>query len=277
MPFSDLLTDPYQVEFYRNETDRILLGPGTPYMMLELQGLDIPLVRYTDFDLPADDGSFFPVQDSLDTRKVNGKFLIEANLGAASAMAIDNLVRVVRPANFLMYCSFLIPGREKLYVAGRPRRLNYDKERLELSGVTPADFQFVAADPTIYSVDQQSIGITLDVGENSESLVVFHNGTYLSPPTFSIVGPATDPRLTNVTFNNRQIKVDVVLGAGDTLAIDVLNRTVRLNGVSRYDLVRSDNQWWEVLPGQQTITYSRTGTTGSSPMTMTYRKAFVAV
>lgn len=277
MAAGDLVVADYQVEFWRNDTDRVLLGPTTNYPVLSLRGLDIPSVRAVDFEYQSDDGVFFPLRDLLQPRKLQGSFLIQGNIGTQSAARIDDLVRILRPADFSMICTFRIPGRANTRILGRPRRLAYDKERLEISGVTPADFEFVAGDPTIYSQSLESVVITLGAGVASQSETFFHDGTYLSPPTFTIVGPATNPRLTNVTYNNKQIKVDYALLATDTLVIDVLNRTVKLNGADRYDLVRNDNQWWEILPGQQTISYSRTGTTGSSTMTMQYRRAFVAV
>jgi phage-related protein len=68
--------------------------------------------------------------------------------------------------------------------------------------------------------------------------------------------------------------MDVILGSTDLLVVDTKAKTVFINGTDRYDIVRSDNQWWALLPGSNSLLYTRSSTSGNSTATVKFRDAY---
>jgi len=81
-----------------------------------------------------------------------------------------------------------------------------------------------------------------------------NTGSYITAPFFTITGPVAYPIITNQT-TGQQIKLNIVIGAGDTLAVDCQSGTVTLNGVNRNNTVDITTSFFGLLPGVNTIGY----------------------
>lgn len=277
MPAGSLVVQSEQLEIYRSDTDRLLVGANTLYHLMWLRGLDPPPTRFANFERQSDHGDFMGVQELLEKRAPRARVIVQGSTLGDLANKMDALSQAMRPSNVDIVLTFQIGGRSKQRMLGRPRRANWAEEADRALGWQDAYLEFACGDPLIYDHDLQSEAITIAGGSSSQSETITNFGTFGSKPTLSITGPATNPRIANAGDGNKSIKLDVVLSGTDTVVIDTYRKTVKLNGIDRFDLVRADNQWWEVLPGAQSVTYNRTGSTGSSTCTVSFRNAWNGV
>jgi hypothetical protein len=117
--------------------------------------------------------------------------------------------------------------------------------------------------------------------EPSAGVIVVNNeGTTAAVPVIRIYGPCTGPRIENQTVGRAlEFDADFTVGAGSYVEIDVLERTVRLNGLaaqSRYDrLDFPASQWWSLEPGDNQIRFYPVAWSGGSKVNVLYRSAWL--
>lgn len=103
---------------------------------------------------------------------------------------------------------------------------------------------------------------------------VLHPGNAAVYPTLTIVGPLTNPTVENRATGQR-ISLNVAVGAGDQVLIDMGARSLTINGSTRFDVLSSTSSWWQIQPGTNEIRFSAaTGDTGTQLLTVTYRPAW---
>lgn len=94
--------------------------------------------------------------------------------------------------------------------------------------------------------------IPLIISAGSDPTVVNNSGNETVYPLIVINTEATNPEIINQT-NNQYMKVDVVVGAGDELRIDMRRQTITFNGLNIYGLKTEGSSFWGVAPGNNTI------------------------
>lgn len=101
-------------------------------------------------------------------------------------------------------------------------------------------------------------------------------GTEDTPPTVTIDGPATNPKLLNNTIGAYAfVQWNGTLGGGDTLVIDYAARTILLNGANDYDAIEPTSSWTYLLSGSNSLTYSRTAGSGTTTAQLDFRDAYL--
>jgi hypothetical protein len=271
MAAGDLVVANYQYEF-----NSLLIGSQTDYIVTAIEGLlSLPDVRSHDLDRQDRHGAIGG-RDLLSGRKVIFDLSVIANSQGTIESNLRQLSRAFRPSSVDIPLVWQRPaGGPKRRLNCRPRRreftAGYDVAHMLAEGAV----ELFAADPRIYSNDVSTQDFIIPNSGNSVTANLHSYGDFPTPPTLTITGPVTNPRISNVADNNRQIRLDVVMTAGQTLVVDVGARTVTLDGADRYDLVRGDNQWWEIQDGDNSITYNRTDTGAGSTLTMTWRDAWM--
>lgn len=85
-------------------------------------------------------------------------------------------------------------------------------------------------------------------------------GNFKASPTLTVVGAAAGPIVIANTTVGKTITISTSIPGGQSLVVDFRARSVLLNGVNRYDLVAATPQWFDIAPGNNTITYSGGGT-----------------
>lgn len=158
---------------------------------------------------------------------------------------------------------------------GIEQYIEYRRQQpLRISGAFNKTFQaaLVAADPRIYSAALREVRIS---AANTD-VQVANLGTAGSSPTITLQGPVTNPTLRNMSTGG-VITLNVTLGAGDFLVVDLANRTVLLNNAtSVYAAVDFlATQWWEIAPGSNNIRWTGTGTTGATNALVRWRDAWI--
>lgn len=109
-------------------------------------------------------------------------------------------------------------------------------------------------DPRIYGVTTGTV-----VGSGS----IPNAGSVEAPFRWVVVGAASSPTLTRTT-GGTVLRFDGAVGSGDTLAVDLRQRTATLNGADVWHRLVDDQGRpalvWGALPGGSAVTYSGGGT-----------------
>lgn len=88
-----------------------------------------------------------------------------------------------------------------------------------------------------------------------------NTGAYMTAPFFTITGPVSYPIISNQS-TGEQIKLNLVLAAGDKLAIDCQSGTVTLNGTAnRNNTVDITTTFFGLTPGTNTIGFASADST----------------
>ena len=147
----------------------------------------------------------------------------------------------------------------------------------------PFNLTLIAPDPTIYDNSAgglQTVGITPVGGggvtwpiawtpviwaPGTLAQTVINNGNVVIYPKITLTGAATNPTITNTTTGQFFTIQGLTTSAGDVIVIDMLNRTVLLNGGYILTYVLLTSSWWALLAGSNSITL----TTNNSADTVT--------
>lgn len=82
-----------------------------------------------------------------------------------------------------------------------------------------------------------------------------NTGAYTTAPFFTITGPVSYPIISNHS-TGQQIKLNIVLEAGDKLSVDCQSGTVNLNGANRNNAVDISTTFFGLTPGTNTIGFA---------------------
>ena len=132
--------------------------------------------------------------------------------------------------------------------------------------------QLTAPDPLFYSTDGGDVQTaivnrTLDNGgyvtpyvlpvvwdQGGAPTIVTNNGNAIVYPVITIHNTAHDPVTTNQA-SGEQYAMSIKTVDGDELAIDMANRTVKLNGSDVIGNMGAGSTWWGLLVGDNSIKY----------------------
>jgi hypothetical protein len=145
-----------------------------------------------------------------------------------------------------------------------------------ISGRVPKEFQIqlVSADPRIYATTPSAASQAITVTSGTAATLSCTNyGSAPTPPTITLTGPITNPRIQNVpsgptTINAGTLRLDATITAGQTVAIDTAAGTIirtsdNTNLYGSLNFVGSN--WWSLEAGLNTVTvHSGTYGTGAA-------------
>lgn len=245
MAAGDLVTTAVQLELRAT-----LFGAGSVYPVAAIEGLDIPDVRSSNMERPTDDGTV-PGLDQYAERVVRLRMGIDATVDSALAAKVAALRAAFVKSTVPIPLHFMLRGESKRYLMVLPRRfaLVYDQD----AALNAPDVlaELVAPDPRILA----AIATTL-AGAGTAT----NNGTYKATPVLTVTGAAAGPIVITNTTAGKTVQITTSVPSGQSLVVDFKARSVLLNGVNRYDLVAATPQWFDIAPGNNTITYSGGGT-----------------
>ncbi len=95
------------------------------------------------------------------------------------------------------------------------------------------------------------------------STIVTNSGTAPAYPTLTLTGPLTNPYIANSTAG-KYMQLNYTIPSGQTVVIDMYNKTITLNGSSSLLSTKATgSDWWSIVPGANTITLT-TGASGDT-------------
>lgn len=245
----------------------LLLG-GRPYVIEEIDGLGSADIRTSSFLYSGRDGGEIPEQNlGFRDISISGQILGDTcdHNQQLRKSYFDNLpIRTLLPVyittfngeRFVTYCKVIKPdckfvkgGRESEFLlqlrSGDPYFYSTDGgelqsaivERMEDSGgyVTP----YVL--PVIWD-------------DGGAPTIVINSGNATVYPVIIIHDTAHDPIITNEA-TGEQFAMNINTNDGDELVIDMLNRTVKLNGSDVIGNKVDGSVWWGLLPGNNPIRF----------------------
>jgi hypothetical protein len=273
---------------FNDQTDPDYVG-----MLNEITGLDSPDVRESADDLVQFDGG------------IHGAFFYGRRpivmtgivLNPDSVQDRNERIQKIQHASNAMRQDAIL---QWISVDGDWFKVGVRRQQpLRVTGAWQKQFQIalVAADPRIYSDATHLKTVALFDGDDSLSgrgydavydkdygpsiingqALVENVGTADTYPVITVNGPIVNPVLFNFT-TGQAIHITYTLEAGESLVIDLLNRTVKLNGTaSRYGAVDfAETSWWALVPGINDIRFSATSfSDGATYMSIVHRDAWV--
>ncbi|WP_427007201.1 phage distal tail protein [Pseudarthrobacter sp. H2] len=155
----------------------------------------------------------------------------------------------------------------------------------------PFKISLIATDPTIYDNSASGLmsvtvnparggGITWPItwpitwAAGSQPTTVNNTGNVTIYPTITLINKMTNPSITNQTTGQFFTLTGLTTTAGDTLVIDMKNRTVLLNGGSVLPFVTSSSSWWPLLPGNNSINLTTADGTDTTVATVSWRSGY---
>lgn len=287
MPAGDLITRVDQMEIWRSDTNRVLMGGGTDFGFDNLEGADHPAIREQDSNNPSRHGAHYGLDKFQDRQLKCELFVFGTGESLVSNIArLSKVFTPVRDDEEDAVLTWWPKDLNRKRVTGRPRRTFWTYDRQIIHGrAIPFTWRFDAPDPRWYDHTESNQALTMAVGSSAASIDIIQTGDIETEPILEITGPATNPRISNLLDGNKQVKLgpsrageDLILSPTDTLIVDFKKKYVTLDGENYMGFVRPDNQWWELLPGTNRLTYNRSGSTGAASfMTVKWRNAWSSI
>ena len=119
--------------------------------------------------------------------------------------------------------------------------------------------------------------LMLGASDTFEHFTVDNTGDVEAWPVVTVLGPATDVTVTNLTTDVFW-KVTGDIGDGSTLAVDTRpgQKLVRIDGVNAYSALADGSYLWPLVTGENQIQMSGVGTTDDTVIRFAWRNAWLA-
>lgn len=256
---------------WNNPADRDFIG-----YVSDITGLDGPDVRESsELLVEGDGGRHFDFYHGRRPITISGLF--NPNIyGAAAARNITRLLRATNAMRGDAYLRWTATGAQRVEVAVRrtsPPRITGQRAKSFLIGMT-------AADPRIYGVTTNTLanGIVYNgyTGLAYAAVSASNVGSVATFPTISVLGPVTNPVLTNST-SGKVLSLTRTIAAGDRVDLDFTNRTIKTQaGTSIYSALNyTTSEWWPVNPGANTVTLTGTFVSTAAQLSVGWRDAWL--
>lgn len=274
MAAGDLITKDYQYEFRG-----MLIGSGTGLIIKRVKGMLHPPAIEAQDRKRQDAHGTLPGRVTYSDRRIEFDIAIDSVGGLPVESTLQQLFRAyaLNEKGGLDQFVFQRPnGFGKRFCWARLDDSDFESDFEVAHGLSLGSVALLANDPRYYSLEEFTDNLTIINGNVNGAATVVNNGSVGSAPVLEIDGPATNPRITNLDDDNRQLKLDLTIAAGQTLIVDAKGRTVSLAGANYYRYMRVDSQWWKLQPGDNHLTYSRTDNGAGSTIRVRHRGAWMA-
>lgn len=265
---------------------------GLPFVDVEsVKGLDSAPFRTTQRDHEGDDGGF------MDAEFEKGRdVILEGTLyadGSTMESYLDSLKANWAPSKTQIPFYYKAPGVDERVLFVKPLGMRYDWDRLRRTSQMAVQFGCYAEDPRLYGAvelsQQISLGATIFTGfsfsfsfnlsfggvsTTADAVQVIVDGNRPTPPIITITGPVTDPRLISDTSNKEMFFSGLILGSGETLVVDMKNKTAKLDGVTNRRNTLVAPTWFYLEPGINTLRFRAASSDPAAFATVRYRPAW---
>lgn len=281
-PYQSISGDSAQIEIpYQYKFKNLLFGSDTGIIVESVEGLlgGAP-VRDADADRSSEHGSFAGGQ-FLSKRTIAINLRVTGKRNSYFGNPDDLQTKLdwiketfqpnrIRSANTPIPFYFWHRNQPRKFINARCTKREITSDYTTHEGPVSVAIELQATDPMIYSVFPKATSLVIPASNTVK--VINLNPWGDAPvegdqadgaaPVVEIFGPATNPVLGSQT-ENRYLRFQIALAAGHSLRINTKTKKVEKNigagYVEDYSIVRSDNQWFRLLPNiVNTLSFSRT-------------------
>jgi len=268
-------------------------GAGSPYQITSVDGLEgLPTLRVQDADRGYQDG-MFSGRDFLNGRTITMTMLILSGNGNTAQQNFNLMQNSLQPQQTgttpLQFQLSAANGLQFINTRVRAAKATIDPEYTY--GYIKAQYDFFCPDPRYYDNGVQAaimtyttpLGrtyprvypLTFGGGSNTQFATVINSGWTNTYPLISIYGPVTNPVIGSVTAN-ASLNFSYTMAASDVISIDLLNRTVLLNGTPARNLLLGSSTWFNAAVGTNQFYFTGSGTTaGTTTASVQWNNAYV--
>jgi len=268
-------------------------GANSPYQITMVDGLEgLPTLRVQDANRGYQDG-MFSGRDFLGGRTITIQMQILPGNGQTAPQNFNTLQTALIPQQSgttpLQFQLSPAGGLQFINARVRSRKTVVDPDYTY--GLIRAEYTFFCPDPRYYDNTTQTATMTYTTptgrtyprvypltyggGSNTQSVQITNSGYINTYPVITIYGPVTNPVVGNST-TNQAISFNYTMAQSDIITIDLLNRTVLLNGNPARNLLLGSSQWFAAQPGVNQFYFVGTGTTyGITNATVQWNNAYI--
>ena len=270
---------------------------GSNFILVEINGLESPVVRLPRYNLPGASGAF--ISNALyGERALKIKGIVNAPDGSrttllANRTTLINTLAFQRDAdNNLQPQTVTITLENGTVLTTQGYVDNAVSMGFTPDQVDHEDFliTMVCPDPNLYSTTQTSASVSLPVGggtavptaipislapSSGGSVVIGNAGSTTTYPTITLSAPLTNPYLTN-RYTGEFLKLTLTMNVGDqNVIIDCANQKITQGANTITGVQSSDSTFWGLLTGNNTIGFSSSA--GSGTATLTFFPSFLGI
>jgi hypothetical protein len=281
------------VEYLGWSYNGLTFGNGTSLGVIETDGFDdLPPIRSADAPKAGSHGSFAGL-DLLGERTMTITMAVQGTDRSSYDALVQQLSAafVVQSADLPLLCGD--NGNRRINC--RPRKMALPRKRAFHGTFHDAALiELVAVDPRVYDavLQQPNTGMAATAGGMTfnatfplafgsagagGSLMVTNAGSFATDWTATIAGPVVNPVIDNLS-TGVSIQLAITLNVGDSLVLDSLSRTIRLNGTaSRTSTLQPGSTWWTLPPGTTLLRFRNNGASDVGTLTFAFRSAWMAL
>lgn len=263
---------------------------NAPYVIEEIDGLGAADIRNSQFLFSGRDGGmvtdqFYGFRDISVTGKILSATCAEHDqdrltfsVNTPIGQTIPVYVTTFSGQRYLAYCK-VVQSMCKIMTGGQM-----------------SDFMLLlrAGDPLFYSTeggDEQTATVLLqaqtggyvtpydlpvDWAPGAQPSTVLNSGNATAFPIIELHDEAHDPRITNQT-TGETFGLNISMADGDTIIIDMYNRTVTLNGSNIMGNRTDDSTWWGLTPGDNSIVLTSNTSDDNVYAELTWRNGLMGI
>lgn len=259
MALGDLLAEDYQIEY-----NGLLIGPNTPYDLLEIPmlfGFRSRSSTVTKFGRHGGTGG----RNYTNVKSVD----IQGNLIADTDTEFETrrqalglaFASVVNPANS-HYMAFRLPGASSLDLRVQARPLNVDLPITPAYGRKNPSFlvRLEVVNPIIEGLSTRTTLFTMP----SDTNTINNAGNAPAHWVGTLNGPATNPTINNILTGQSISFQSLTIATGETLVYDSLTGRVSVNGVGKGLALAPNFSWFTFGPGDTAVQFTATNASTAS-------------
>jgi hypothetical protein len=268
MALGDLVTLPYQYEF-----NNFAFGSGTDYDIYKINGL-------LGYSMRSDSNDRFGRHGGSGARMYANMKNTSFEMRIRATSSTDYVTKrnsiatamqpIVDPKDAL-YLVYRLDSNltTKIITKCRPRVVDLDLDRAAALMYPNVKLGFEHLDPIQYGLTLNSQTFAMPSATNT----INNSGNSITNWLLSMVGPATNPIITNNTTGQVISFTGLILNGTQVLTLDSSESTAKVNGESVDIYLTSGFSWWGLPVGGTSITVSATTATTAS-CTLTWRNGF---